>query len=674
MKKAYWLLIAMVSFVWIVRCEAATFKDYTWDGSAGDGQWFTAVNWTAPGGGDGLPGDTQDPGSAILDRAYIGDVAGTITYGSSMPNVFDILYITKADAALLTVNINANVTMSHANVTDPDDWNERTTIGAGGNLVFNVNTGICQTTQGKVDINADVNVASNAEFRAIASSRSGGELRINGGVTTVHGWLGTMTPSDQTTMRKMPLNQYDSSICVDGGVLYPDLVKMIQGGASMVITNGGVLCTRRGAAGLELMNSFAANNSKDIMIELWDGSVTNVGALRIGGGFAYNHRNRSYILVREGSWQQKGATMLGDGREGYITVSGGTFETPSDCYVGGARIADGSPVPGVGVAYGGTLTITGGTVRVVNPDTTNSHEATSYIYNGKHWYRHADGALRDTYLGQRLAFTSLRAGGDGLELNRPYYTTDHTHGGFQATYAGLSTNLYLGNEEVSGTTAYTGAGSNMFHTLPARLLVGNRMLLSGDAWLMNTGTLNLVSGTLTVDELVATNGSASVLNVSGGTLNMSGADIDIDTMFVIGDGTTAAMLNLQGGTHTIDDGLTINTNATLAIGGTNAMGSATLDGDLTLHTDAILDIDFDAATNDWLVVSGTVTLPSQGTLHLHGLDASSRTLITIMQASSFVGSPTAWPRVMVNGIYYGIAIHGNQLVLQAPMGTVIIIR
>jgi len=116
---------------------------------------------------------------------------------------------------------------------------------------------------------------------------------------------------------------------------------------------------------------------------------------------------------------------------------------------------------------------------------------------------------------------------------------------------------------VTGTASYSEGCT--YHTLPARLMIGNEMTFS-DTTLMNTGTLNMVSGLLLVDELIATNGAASIINFSGGVLQSSSSNIDKGNTLVIGNGISDAVFNTQGGKHVFIDGLRLNTNATLKLG------------------------------------------------------------------------------------------------------------
>ena len=671
----------------VLSAGAATQNIYTWTGGAvGDsGNWFNPTNWSGPSG-YGVPGDTHNPNTPALDKAYFAaasNVAGTVNYAytpgvSPHTNVFSFLELLKTNAVPLTFNTDGNMTIEHNNVADPDWWNSATAIGNGGALNFNVNSGTCAVKEANLNLTlANFNVSNNAAFIAFANSPSSNRkmtLAVTGSAKVL-GWFGTLGPTFSEGSTKLNYLTFTGNLALDGGTLYPDWLEC-SSYATLTVTNGATVRTRYGASGI-VMNGYI-NKTYTNSIEQSSGTVTNVGVLRLGGLNTYGTGTpwpgMSTVKVNGGSWFQGGATCVGDGRLGVLVAAGGTFETPSDLYVGGARVGTDN-TPAAGNAYSGSLTVMGGTVIVSNPDALNPHTATTAgtatsanLYFGQ--------AVWDyTYRGQRVVFTALKSGGVGLESNRVYWAADlNSASDLQKSSFSVETNLTLTATGVTGTSYATGTGSNTYYTLPARLLIGNLMTFTGPAYLMNTGTLNLVSGSLTVDELIATNGAASVINFSGGTLSVKAATVNTGKALTVGNGSSTAALNLLGTSAcSFANGLVINTNAVFAIGGTNALGTATLIGDVTLRTSAVLDVDFNAATNDWLQVTGIVTLPAQATLRLRALSATTRTPIPVLRASGGItGTATAWARTTVNGVKYKAVVSGDQLSLEkVPSGTMI---
>jgi len=182
-----------------------------------------------------------------------------------------------------------------------------------------------------------------------------------------------------------------------------------------------------------------------------------------------------------------------------------------------------------------------------------------------------------------------------------------------------------------------------------------------------TGTVTLAGGSLTVDRLVVTNGGFSILTFNSGTLTAKATTISNGVALTVGNGSATAVLGLLTGTHSFADGLVVNTNAVFAVGGTNALGAAAIAGNVTLRPGAVLDCDFNASTNDWAQIAGTLTLPASATLSLRTLDGALRGTIPVVQATAISGDAGAWSPVLVNGWKYRAAVSGNQLRLERVM-------
>lgn len=244
-----------------------------------------------------------------------------------------------------------------------------------------------------------------------------------------------------------------------------------------------------------------------------------------------------------------------------------------------------------------------------------------------------------------------------------FSTTSHIQmGGLYALTLAVGVQRYGEINMNSGTFVATNA------TGTAVLNVGSGVAL---------GRVNLAGGTMTVDGLLADKGGFSEINFDGGALTVvKSAEVDNGAAMVVGDGTTAATFNLAGGgVASFADGLVVNTNATLMAGGPGAIGAVALDGDLTLRSGAILDVDFNATTNDFLQVAGTVQLPERGTLVTRSLDGAGRREIPLIQATLLAGTPAHWTSVAVSGKRYRLVVSDNVLLLERiPETTLIQIR
>jgi len=143
-------------------------------------------------------------------------------------------------------------------------------------------------------------------------------------------------------------------------------------------------------------------------------------------------------------------------------------------------------------------------------------------------------------------------------------TTNSIGGSGIATLSGgsiiLSSNLIVGSASYStGQVSVTGG----------ELVVTNS---AGSATVFaSSGNFVLSGGSLVTDWLVVTNASGQVL-FRGGTLETKSTTVANGAPFVVGDGTSTAVLALRGGTHSFANGLIISSNATLTGCGT-IMGS-----------------------------------------------------------------------------------------------------
>lgn len=189
------------------------------------------------------------------------------------------------------------------------------------------------------------------------------------------------------------------------------------------------------------------------------------------------------------------------------------------------------------------------------------------------------------------------------------------------------------------------------------------------------GTFTLKGGAVCADQFMAINGANSVVDFAGGTLSTRAATVNNGSAFVVGDGVGAATLNLVGGTNVnmFTDGVVINTNGSLSVAGADAIGSAQFNGDLTLRQNARLDWNYNATTQDWAVVTGSVTLASSATVNLTSLDASTpKTIPLLTAAGGFVGTPSAWPLSSAAGSLYQAQLSGNTLLMvRRPKGTLL---
>jgi len=553
---------------------------YTWDGGASTSNWFDAANWNS----GTLPGTTQS-GSTTVDQALIGNVGGTINYTPGSPTSFDYLNITKSDTtSQLTINLNGNLTTLHAQGAAYAGTAD--VIGGGGNLVFNVTSGIYSIRNIAFSFSgSQFNIESGASVVTQDSSiQANRSTNVNSGTLTVRGTLtnfpgsGSGTTAAITRGAGIVLNRGD--VVVDGGTANLNNISF-QVSPSVsdprtfsVVNNGNVVVYfgQGSIVGGHVNNTTGYDNH----ISVSSGTFINNDTLRVGAVNAAGatRPGTGRVTVSGGAFSQNGAMWIGDGRVGIVEISGAstTFTSPGDVFVGGGRTStDAAPTT---ATTSGTLTISSGTVTISNPNagTVYTSTFTGRANSGNLFFGVAAGNWDGEYNGQRVVFDSLSGAGSGLSTDTIYYTADANTIGLNArsTFGVAATS---GGAVLTGATGYSGA---TYRTLAARLLVGNTMTFSGTSFVV-PGTLNLSGGRLVVDEFVANQGADSLINFTGGSFRINNSsDVNTGSQLQVGNGTLAAVLDIAGDTNSFAQGLRINNNATLMGSGTITAGTVTI--------------------------------------------------------------------------------------------------
>ena len=415
-------MFGLVLSMFVLTLHATTTNIYVWCGSAGDGDWFNAANWSLTV--DGTPIDPPEvPGSRYLTdgTANVGvyivaasNVTGTINYtpppGAFLTNTFLSIEKSASDLTPLTFNVNGGLERKLGTDRSWPNKNPYSYIGNGGDLTFNIQSGFYRDEfTPKINCTA-FNVAQGAEFCAFYTAPwSNLTLVFEGKKLTIQGWFGTLGEDYDTTDRHNALVSY-GEVIVDGGTLFPDYLNCSTR-STLSITNGGVMRTRYGCkSGVAMAGNTTATYTNQI--DLADGTVSNVCSLLVAGanekGVAYG--GLSVVTVRGGNWFQGGVTCIGNGRVGRLVCEGGLFATPSDLHVGGGR--DGSPdTDAPTCAFNGELTVTGGTVTVCNPDAGTLYKVDGTLLLNGSRVCFDRSPWSGAYQGQRVIFDSLRSGG-----------------------------------------------------------------------------------------------------------------------------------------------------------------------------------------------------------------------------------------------------------------------
>jgi len=325
----------------------------------------------------------------------------------------------------------------------------------------------------------------------------------------------------------------------------------------LIVTNGARLLSFGGFVG------FGSNARSNVAIVSGAGSVWDGGNdFDFGGGVSFNQ-----LIVKLGGAIINSDAIIGNG--------GGTSN--SVVINGGGSVWSNSASLAVDGSFN-QLTVSAGAHL-----SSGSSLIDGTIASGSHNLVFIDqpGALWDAgvlYVGSTASFDQLVVSNSAKVLASELYI------GFEPT----STNnrVVLG----SGTLQVT----NPVFTAPFDI---------------RRGTNQLNSGLIEADRLLITN-TLGIFEFNGGTLNVRSSTVANAQAFLVGDGVSAATLNLVGGgAHSFANGLTIRSNALL-------MGSGVISGTLTAQTGGIVNPAIAPGTPAALTVNGNLTLQSNGVLRI----------------------------------------------------------
>jgi T5SS/PEP-CTERM-associated repeat protein len=349
---------------------------------------------------------------------------------------------------------------------------------------------------------------------------------------------------------------------------------------SMTIASGGTVYNNSGGVGID--------GDYDVMVVTGNGSVWSNASVGVGNVGHFNS-----LIITNGGVVYGGNGYVGQSQllstssssnVVLVTGSGSVWSNRNNLYIG--TWSDGNSVT---ISNGGT---------VYNADaymgtSGGSNNAVLVGGNGATW--RSQGDLRIGW-GWGSSSNQLTIGAGGSVLaNNAYVGSDSSTVGNRITVSGGS--LYVTN----------GLGNASLNVIG--------------------GTFALNSGMVMVDSLVATSGPNGTVSFSGGTLNTKATKVNNGSVFTVGDGSSAATLNLQGGTHSFASGLVISSNAlirgvgtiyaNLTLAGTlapgNSPGALTNFGNLTLQPSAVLQFELGGTAQgsgyDFvLVTNGVATL------------------------------------------------------------------
>ncbi len=463
------------------------------------------------------------------------------------------------------------------------------------------------------------------------------------------------------------------AINIYGTVHWQTLVTGSSYQTQLTIYDGGKLYTPQGTG----QHGFSFGNLARIDIRpggLWQHSnrqmQINVAAgssLDIGGTFDFMPR-RDFSVGSNNGTTESLVRVLAGGLFLMSDTATGNFDDFS------LRIPNSTTV-----GARGRMLVDGGTVTNLAPATIGGHwqgnqnnaantEGVVVLTGNGRWVN-----LGTVLVGGIVRLHSNATEENAANYNKVFGTLTQSNGYFRA-----ASTLYVAEGASQGTVTVLGGDFHVTNvSATATMHVGS--MVTSVTTMPGKGTLRIAGGHVVADRLFAVNGEGySTFLYESGALSLRESTLDLGIPLTVGDGVQPAVLNLLGGTHSSAYGYVINTNATLSVGGTGAISSAAVTGDVTLRENARLAFKFNAGGQDALAVTGTVTLPESATLELTSLDGSTPNYIPLLTATGgFTGSnPSAWDRVTVGSVTYGVIIEGNNTLVAMPpkKGTMILLR
>lgn len=600
----------------ILSASSVLAADSTWTNPS-SGSWETPANWSL-----GLSPTNTDSMFITNSGTYTVNVDDTTANTGSSST-----WLTVSNLTVGAVSGLPTLLVDFTNTAQSLSIGQLTVIGANQNGSMIVSNGTVVTrlmtigtgsgAQGVLNVyNATLRVTNNASANAFMlgeTSGSTGSVAVSGGTILVtnpaastrtiigSAGVGSMVISNGTLLTKTFILGFASS-----------------GAGNLSILNGGsVIVSGSGGAFFHLGSS----GSGTILVDGGLLRVTNAATFEISRGA--NNAANGTLIVSNGFTELSGST----------TVIGG-----SD--YGG---------DGKWLIYGGTNRVTSSTFALGNNGSASPSKGTILM----------NGGLLDAS-GIDMKIGSLGIGTTTIS-NGTLLVGSATLG--NGTKAIGTWNIAGGTSRVSSSVSIANAASSTGNVLVTggQLFVTNASSTATiEIGVLGVGTMTMSNGTITADRFVATNGANGAFNFAGGTLNVKSLTLSNNSAFVVGNGSTAATLSLNGPTHSAANGLVLNTNSTLSGTGFSTL---TLGGNLMLASNSTVVVDLMTNTLtglDRIFVTGTVSLAeSILSLRITNYTATVGTQFTIIDNDGTGDSVTGFFHGLTNNAFIDASANGQ---------------
>jgi len=199
-----------------------------------------------------------------------------------------------------------------------------------------------------------------------------------------------------------------------------------------------------------------------------------------------------------------------------------------------------------------------------------------------------NGATGQLYLGNASGSNTVTVSGTGsLFTQQGLITVGNTNGVYNNNAlligAGGTMNVTDSGNTGLGIVVYglTGATGNKVQVDGGSLNVVSAGS-STPAIDVKKGALILNSGSVTTERLLANTDATSVVTFNGGSLTTKGTTVANGAVFTVGNGSSAATLKLDGGSHSFANGITLANSSTLIGTGTITTGALAVASGATL--------------------------------------------------------------------------------------------
>ena len=448
-----------------------------------------------------------------------------------------------------------------------------------------------QEAAGMFVVSNGVNVLSSGTLSFLGAGS--GQLTMAGDITSTNSGAAGLLKGGAYTLVLAGTNNISGTAAVTNGTVIVASQNALRGAVVSNTVNNGLLFSNVTSA------TFGALAGSQNL------ALTNGGSGGADVALVLSNRDATYSGVLSGNGS---LTKAGSGTQ---------ILTGTNTYTGATAVS------------GGALTVSG---RLAN--------STNLIVTGGQFNWNSTGAMSNV--------TAVSVSGGTVAFNNDG-TIAGLAGSGAVTVAGGST-LAVG---FGGTTnAFTGniTGSGTLTKIDGGLLTLSNGSSSVGNVIVNGGILRLAAGSLSANSLWATGG---VLQVNGGALSvglLAGSGwISNHTDFVVGDGGSAATLNVVGGTLYIENNVIVTNRGTLYGSGTLAASNGF--GVVTIGSNAVIGAGASGTAVGTFTINATnVVLGGGGSYLWHWTNATGT-------------AGSAWDLVSVQGVLSNAASVGNRFAI-----------